>query len=217
MDKKELRQDPIREKILLFLSYIENNRNALYGIMASVVGIILIGSYISTSNKDLNEKSSLSFGKAINNSIAGDKETSIALFEQLLNEGSDATASNSFAFLLDYYLTEGDASKVDSLLNLNVEITDGILQSKIYIIQGDKSLDAMKYEESIEFYSMARKENSSIENDMIMREAIVYYNTGDFDKSRKIIENLLEIEDLKYDLKNQCEKYLSMIDISDLI
>ena len=85
MDKKELRQDPIREKILLFLSYIENNRKALYGIIASVVAIILIGSYISTSSKNLNEKSSLTFGKAINNSIAGDKETSIALFKELLN------------------------------------------------------------------------------------------------------------------------------------
>ena len=28
MDKKELRQDPIRERILLFLTYVENNRNA---------------------------------------------------------------------------------------------------------------------------------------------------------------------------------------------
>ena len=214
MDKKELRQDPIREKILLFLSYIENNRKALYGIIASVVAIILIGSYISTSSKNLNEKSSLTFGKAINNSIAGDKETSIALFKELLNEGSNATASNSFAFLLDYYLTEEDFSKVDSLLGLNIKITDKILQSKIYIIQGDRSLDAMEYEESIKFYSMASKENSNIENSMMMKEAIVYYKTEDFDKSRNIIENLLEIEDLQYDLKNQCEKYLSMIDIS---
>jgi tetratricopeptide (TPR) repeat protein len=72
----------------------------------------------------------------------------------------------------------------------------------------------MEYEESIKFYSMASKENSNIENSMIMKEAIIYYKTGDFDKSKNIIENLLEIEDLQYDLKNQCEKYLSMIDIS---
>ena len=95
-----------------------------------------------------------------------------------------------------------------------MKITDKILQSKIYIIQGDRSLDAMEYEESIKFYSMASKENSNIENSMIMKEAIIYYKTEDFDKSRNIIENLLEIEDLQYDLKNQCEKYLSMIDIS---
>ena len=30
MDKQELRQDPIREKIIGSLSYLENNRNALF-------------------------------------------------------------------------------------------------------------------------------------------------------------------------------------------
>ena len=82
MDKKELRQDPIREKILVALSYIENNRNALYGIVVGVMVIILVGSYLSTTQKEMDRKSSLSFGKAINNSIAGDKDTSVMLFQE---------------------------------------------------------------------------------------------------------------------------------------
>ena len=85
MDKKELRQDPIREKILSTLSYVENNKMALYGIVGVVLAVILVGSYISTSNKELNQKSSLNFGKAINSSIAGDKEVSLLLFEELLS------------------------------------------------------------------------------------------------------------------------------------
>jgi len=214
MDKKELRQDPIRERILLFLTYVENNRNALYGIVGVVVGVILFGSYISTSTKELNEKSSLDFGKAMNSSIAGDKETSIALFEELVSEGSKSTGSNSFAYLLDYYLSDGNFDKVDSLLSLNIEITDEVLQSKIYIIQGDISFNRMEYDKSIEFYSKAGKENSTIKNKMMMKEAIVHYRTENFDKSREIVEELLDIEDLQYELKNQCEKYLFMLDAS---
>tara|TARA_Y100000588_G_scaffold167968_1_gene181805 strand:- start:275 stop:922 length:648 start_codon:yes stop_codon:yes gene_type:complete len=214
MDKKELRQDPIRERILSFLSYIENNRNALYGIVAGVLAIILVGSYISTATKELDYKSSLTFGEAINNSIAGDKVTSVALFEELLSEGSNATAGNSFAYLLDYYLSISDFEKVDSLLNLDIEVTDDVLQSKIYIIQGDISLDKMEYDKSLEFYSKAAKENSTIKNQMKLKEAIVYYKTEDFNKSRDIVEGLLEIENLQYDIKNQCEKYLFMIDNS---
>ena len=76
MDKKELRQDPIREKILSFLGYVENNRTMLAGIVAVVLGVILIGSYVSTTNKQLNEQSSLSFGKALNSSISGNVEYS---------------------------------------------------------------------------------------------------------------------------------------------
>ena len=214
MDKKELRQDPIRERILLFLTYVENNRNALYGIVGVVVVVILAGSYISTSTKELNEKSSLDFGKAMNNSVAGDKETSIALFEDLVSEGSNSTASNSFAYLLDYYFSDGNFDKVDSLLRLNIEITDEVLQSKIYIIQGDMSLDRMEYDKSIEFYSKAGEKNSAIKNKMLMKEAIVYYKTEDFDKTRGIVEELLDTEDLQYELKNQCEKYLIMLDAS---
>ena len=214
MDKKELRQDPIRERILSFLSYIENNRNALYGIVVTVLAIILIGSYVSTTAKELDYKSSLTFGEAINNSIAGDKVTSVALFEKLLLEGSNATAGNSLAYLLDYYLSISDFGKVDSLLNLDIQVTDDILQSKIYIIQGDMSLDKMEYDRSLEFYSKAAKENSTIENQMKLKEAIVYYKTENFNKSRDIVETLLEIENLQYDIKNQCEKYLFMIDSS---
>ena len=214
MDKKELRQDPIRERILLFLTYVENNRTALYGIVGIVVAVILAGTYISTSTKELNKKSSLDFGKAMNNSIAGDKQTSIVLFENLVSEGSKSTVSNSFAYLLDYYLSDGNLDKVDSLLSLNIEITDEVLQSKIYIIQGDMSLDRMEYDKSIEFYSQAGKGNSAIKNKMMMKEAIVHYKIENFDKSREIVEELLEIEDLQYELKNQCEKYLFMLDVS---
>ena len=76
------------------------------------------------------------------------------------------------------------------------------------------SLDKMEYDRSLEFYSKAAKENSTIENQMKLKEAIVYYKTENFNKSRDIVEALLEIETLQYDIKNQCEKYLFMIDSS---
>ena len=214
MDKKELRQDPIREKILSFLSYIENNRNALYGIVIGVMAIILIGSYMSTTAKELNEKSSLSFGKAMNNSIAGDKETSIALLEDLLSNGSKETASSALVYLVDYYLSNQDFEIVDSLLNLNITITDNVLASKVYIMQGDMSLNKMEYDKALEFYSKAGRINSDIENHMLLKEAIVFYNREELGKSKNIIESLLEVEDLQYDIKNQCEKYLFILNNS---
>ena len=116
--------------------------------------------------------------------------------------------------ILENVPAHGNFDKVDSLLRLNIEITDEVLQSKIYIIQGDMSLDRMEYDKSIEFYSKAGKENSTIKNKMMMKEAIIHYKTENFDKSRGIVEELLEIEDLQYELKNQCEKYLFMLDAS---
>ena len=212
MDKKELRKDPIREKILSFLTYIEDNKTALYGIVVLVVLVILGGSYISTTAKELQETSSLSFGKAINSSIAGDKDASVSVFSTLLEEGSESSAGNSFTYLIDYYLSSGDLSKVDSLLIKNIKIKDNVLQSKVFILQGDMSLNRMEYNQSIEFYSKAARLYPSISNKMNFKKAIVHYESGDFKKSRSIIENLLNLEDLSYEVKNQCEKYLFMLD-----
>ena len=214
MDKKELRQDPIREKILSALSYIENNRNALYGIVVGVMVIILVGSYLSTTQKEMDRKSSLSFGKAINNSIAGDKDTSVMLFQDLLSEGSKEVAGSALVYLVDYYLSNKNFEKVDSLLNLNIDITDNVLQSKMYAMQGDINLDKKEYEKSLEFYSQAAKINNSIENHMMFKKAVVYYEKEEFKESKKIIEEILAVEDLQYDVKNQCEKYLFILNNS---
>ena len=212
MDKKELRKDPIREKILSFLTYIEDNKIALYGIVALVMLVILVGSYMSTTTKELQVSSSLSFGKAINSSIAGNKDASVSIFSNLLEEGSESTAGNSFAYLIDYYLSSGDFSKVDSMLIKNIKIKDNILQSKVFILQGDMSLNKMEYNKSIDFYSKAAKLYPPISNKMNFKKAIAHYQLGDFKKSRSIIENLLDLEDLSYEVKNQCEKYLFMLD-----
>ena len=212
MDKKELRKDPVREKILSTLTYIEDNRAALYGIVATVAIIILAGSYFSTTAKELNKKSSLSFGKAINHSISGNEDESVIVFSELIESGAEATSGNSFAYLIDYYLTSGDFSKVDSMLLKNVIIGDDVLQSKIYILQGDINFNNNNYSASIDFYTKASKLYPTIKNAMALKKAITYYESGDKNQCRKIIEDLLIIDDLPFDVRNQCEKYLSIID-----
>ena len=49
MDKHEIRQDPIRERIIGSLSYLENNKNALFSVLAVIV-IIIAGSGYYSSN-----------------------------------------------------------------------------------------------------------------------------------------------------------------------
>ena len=65
MDKQELRQDPIREKIIGSLSYLENNRNALFGVLAIIVLIIGVSGYYSSSSKALQVESASDLGVAL--------------------------------------------------------------------------------------------------------------------------------------------------------
>ena len=65
MDKQELRKDPIREKIIGSLSYLENNRNALFGVLAAIVLIIGVSGYYSSSSKALQVESASDLGVAL--------------------------------------------------------------------------------------------------------------------------------------------------------
>ena len=103
-------------------------------------------------------------------------------------------------------LPEEEKNKINQIMD-EIDITDERVMSKFSPI-------IKEYEKSLEFYSQAAKVNNSIENHMIFKKAIVYYQKEEFKESKKLIEEILEIEDLQYDVKNQCEKYLFILNNS---
>ena len=212
MDKKELRKDPIREKILSSLSYMENNKNSLYALVGVVIAVILLGSYFSTTQKELKHSSSLTFGKVINNSIANDMDASIPELAELIDSGDNSTSASAYVYLLDYYLKNSDFIKLDSLLSIDVDIDDEVLSSKVSVVRGDISFNGQDYMKAIDHYSLASDIYPSIENNMKVKKAIAYYNLENFEMTRSIIDGLMENDDLSFDIKNVCEKYISMLE-----
>ena len=214
MDKHEIRQDPIREKIFEFLNYVENNRSVLIGALVGIVAIILIVSNIASNKKAALESSSIEFGKAVSNSVSSSVELTIPEFEGIMSSGTAETKSNAFVYLLDYYHASGNTDKVDSLLNLDITVNDDILNSRIYLIKGDKALNDMDYDKAINKYKKAIDLNPFIENAVDLKIAAIYIEKGNSKEAKSIIEKLLEDDDLDYQTKNDCERYLSIINHS---
>ena len=211
MDKQELRQDPIREKILSSLSYIENNKSALAIIVGVFVLVIVASGYYSSTSKALATDTSIKFGKAINNSIAGNDDVANLAFSEIMNSNSRSGAANSLISMIEYNLKEGNEFAVDSLLNIDISVKDGYLESKLLSIRGDRAFDRMEYEEALNYYKLAGKTDTTMESALKLKEVSVHIEMGDSDRAMEVLIKMLEDDSLPFDIKNRCNSYLSML------
>ena len=209
MDKQELRQDPIREKIIGALTYLENNRNMLFGVLVVVIGVIAYGGYYSSSTNSLKVESSSSLGKALA-TLATDKDSGILLLSKVLEEGNDASKQVAMATLVNHYYSNEQFFEVDSLFNMGIKITDNILSSKLLAVQGDMRINNGEYDLAIESYQGSIDAVSSPEIELKLAQA--YHIAGGSAKAKKIVESLLENEQTSSTVKTKLNTLNSQLD-----
>jgi len=200
MDKQELRQDPIREKIIGSLSYLENNRNALFGVLAAIVLIIGVSGYYSSSSKALQVESASDLGVALI-TFTNDKDSGLMLLSKVLDEGDDASKQVAMATLVNHFYSNDQFFEVDSLLNLGVKITDNVISSKLLSLRGDMRANDGDYELALEAYSSSIDEYPSIEVELKMANA--YHQSGEIDKARQMVDAILANEKASNTLKTK--------------
>ena len=200
MDKQELRQDPIRERLIGALTYLENNRNALFGVLAVIVIVIAYGGYYSSSTKSLNVESSQNLGKALI-TFSTDKDSGILLLSKVLEEGNDASKQVAIATLVNHYFLNDQSFEVDSLLNMDIKITDDVLSSKLLTLKGDIRSNNEDYEAAIEAYEESADAHPSLDVELKIAEA--HYKLGDNDRAKEIVESILENEDASAAVKSK--------------
>ena len=200
MDKQELRKDPIREKIIGSLSYLENNRNALFGVLAAIVLIIGVSGYYSSSSKALQVESASDLGVALI-TFNSDKDSGLLLLSKVLDEGDVASKQVAMATLVNHYYSNDQFFEVDSLFNLGVKITDNVISSKLLSLRGDMRLDDGDYELALDAYSSSLNEYPSIEVELKMANA--YHQSGNIDKAREMVDSILANEKASNTLKTK--------------
>ena len=211
MDKQELRQDPIRERLLSSLSYLENNKSLMGGIAAAILVVILAAGYYSSSTKELNFNTSIKLGKEMNSIIEGNSPN-MSTLSDIMEKGSSNGAASALIYMIDYNLKEGNDFAVDSLMSLDVEIEDNYLHSKLLTLKGDRALDRMEYDSALEYYKNAAQIDASTKQALELKQVSVHIEMGKLDKAMNIIDDLLEDEDIPFDVKNSCNMYKAMIE-----
>ena len=213
MDKQDLKKDPVRSKIINILGLITGNIFVSVGLVVFAL-LLVFGISLYSSNKKMeNMNASISFGNAINQSIDGDKETAIIYLTEVLEE-QNPSSGTAAAYLIDYYYNQDNIYMVDSILNLEINISDDVLMSKVKSINGDICFNRMEYLDAIDCYSEAIDLNPLIKSELDLKIALTKMEMEDYSSAKIIIKEIMENDNLPYNVKNQCEKYLSIINHS---
>ena len=200
MDKQELRQDPIRERIIGSLPYLENNKNALFGVLTVVVLIIAGSGYYSSTSKALSVESASNLGTALI-TFTNDKDSGVLLLSKVLDEGDNASKQVAMATLVNHYYTNDQFFEVDSLLNMDIKISDDVISSKLLSLKGDMRANDGDYVLALEAYSSSLDAYPSTEVELKMASA--HHMAGDNDKARSIVDAILENDKATVTLKTR--------------
>ena len=160
-------------------------------------------------NHNYNEESATKLGIALY-TYGVDKDSGILLLSKILEDRNNTSKQVAMATLVNHYYSNEQFFEVDSLFNIGIEITDNVLSSKLLMLQGDMRINNEEYDLAIELYQGSIDEVSSPEVEVKLAQA--YYEAGNSDKAKEIVESLLEDEKASSTVKRKLSTLKSRLD-----
>ena len=160
MKKKEIKADPIRDRIVSGAQYITENSSKFWTGLGVVILLIITASYMSNqSDQELNSQN-LKLGLIMNDLIHDRTiEDTIVyndLEKSLLDFGDSEMYSQAFVLLLSKAVSDNNISKVSSLLeNNNFDSDDDLLNGYYYKLLADIESDKGNLDKSVKYYEEA--------------------------------------------------------------
>ena len=209
-EKNDLKQDLVRERIVAFIETIKENKNKVsqYSI---IIMIVIIGFlYYNDSNKSTEKAARTLSGNAQNLYIDSNIEDAIDDFnEVLINYPSTSSADISKFYLAnDYMNNDMIEDAIDLYKEISKSLKDEVLKSSVLNKIGDIYIDQKNFDDALNYYKKASQieTSSSFKNQYLFNMAKVYKLKEDYDNSIKIVEDILDDENIKYNLKNEVQQ-----------
>ena len=194
MDKKELRQDLIRDKLINFIQFV--SERLLYVIGILIILIVIIGSYsflskqkISTFNlsSEISALAQIEYNK-------GEIDFALIDLQQVLDnyEKTPGGAQSYIYLIYDAYINN-DIDKLNTLLNnYSIYTDDLLLNSSILETNANISMSNKNYSSAIKFLEKSLTINNinSLKIRLSISKARVYIEEGNYDKAIVLLNNI---------------------------
>ena len=215
MDKKEIRQDLVREKLIEYAGYISNNKNI--AIQAIIITCILIGSFsffIINRNINLNHTSEIS-GLAQTKYNLEPSDISLFDLQEILDDYEKTPgASQAYVYLVyDAYIKD-DFEKLRRLLDsYSFNLDDPLLKSSQLETKGNLMHNDGEYDKAISLFKKALEVNDvfTLQSRYKLDQARVYIDKKDFKKAKILLNELEGNSELTRGEKNNIEELLSYL------
>ena len=212
MKKQEIKADPIRDQIINFYNYLDDNRNVLYSSVGFIVGVLtLFIVFNNQNNKKLLNSNAIS-SSAQNFYIDGEEQLAFSRFNEVL-EGNFSQESKNQALI--YLIDAASNSNNDSLIsdyinNYKFKTNDDMLNSMYYMLVGNYMHDKMNYEEAIYNYNVSLKHFDKYPDLLIDAKIALldsYINMDNINQAQSNI-NDMKFEELSIQSQNKIESFI---------
>ena len=194
MDKKELKQDLIRDRIIDSIQYISDQWQYTVALLLFIAAGISAFSFLSNKESDRFNIASEMSGVAQNEYNQGDIEFAIEDLEVVLGDYEDTHGgAQAYIYLIyDAYINNDD-SKLESLLeDYSIYSDDPLLESSILETKAYLSLDSGDYSKAIDLLNKSLKINNMdvLKVRLEIAKARVYIDSKEYGKAESILSSL---------------------------
>ena len=218
MRKEEIRYDPVKDKIIRTIEYLKNNQSLVLKAFLGLIVIVAIASYYSNLNFIKNETASNVAGIAQSAFLKGNVDEALVKFERVLSDYPNTKAAHqSLVYLLNDAITDGDYAAISTVLSkIDGEIdkiSDPVIKSSIYKVQGDIALKDGNIDQAISFYKDAESSADIISNQLRYKIdiSLAFLAEDDYNSAMRVLEEVVDSDDIGYNEKNKAEELLAYI------
>ena len=194
MDKKELKQDLIRDRIIDSIQYISDQWQYAVALLLFVAAGISAFSFLSNKESDRFNIASEMSGVAQNEYNQGDIEFAIEDLEVVLGDYEDTHGgAQAYIYLIyDAYINNDD-SKLESLLeDYSIYSSDPLLESSVLETKAYLSLNSGDYSKAIDLLNRSLKINNMdpLKVRFEIAKARVYIDSKEYSKAESVLSSL---------------------------
>lgn len=215
MKKEELRHDPVRERIVTFVDYVENNKNTVLKFFTLFIVLITAWGYYVSGKRDLSIEASSLSGKAQNTFNSGQLEIARVDLESVINDypGTSA-AKQALVYLVSDAYRNNEIIKASQLLERNgTSVGDKMIEAGLIETKGNIAMDNSDFTSATNYYlkSMKITEFSTMKAQYLIDVIQAYIAQQNYDKALTSLSKLLSDESLPFNDKSKAEELQAFV------
>ncbi len=214
--RQEIQKDPFLEFINEAQKWLKENKKILYQVVFGVVAVVVVIYFLSNSRSNSSIKGETLLGKALLSQDMGDIENTNFQLQSLVDdyEGTNAGLEGKY-YLGKIAFDNGENETATEYLNDYVKKGDNsILMTTAFkilyeiAIIDDNSAEAEKLlEKGVKF-----AKDTVYGQEMSLLLANQLFENGKKYKAEKIVDSILEIEDIQFSIKRSAEELKGRLD-----
>lgn len=213
--KDEFKHDVVRESLVKTISYMKTNRTIIVRYLTIVVvAVVLLGIYNNHRQKTIaiaNEE----YGKAVNAFIDGNADLAAIDFQSIVdNYSGQPSALNAAIYLAQIGIKDKNYAEAEENIDKIIKNSDNPqILSSMWALKGNIAYAQGEFENCQKFYENAIKTQplSAFADEYKVTLAKLYVDQSEFEKAKKLLDDILDNDELRFNIKNDAEDLLAEV------